>query len=507
MSANNPLPSGFVLAGLILLGLSASHAQNNQIDQRIAERFRSYDQNNDQAISPAEFEKGLTARNTRLSVGQTFREIDRDRDGELSLKEYAAAKEDRDEDRMRKGKRPPGPVPLPEPKPDPKPPVGHAPELVTRKNADGTESGSWTSELLGKEIACKVRYPEDQGASYPVVVYLKGLATPRLGKLDDKTLIRGFLEEGMVVIEADYEKNARAQGARLLPEIDDWYGFLAETQNYPVDTNWIYILPAGHTIDRKVRIIDLPEVTVDMDVFYPSGDAAPVPLMLQITSIKDQGFWINQRAYYIYGLLTNGYAGAVMEHNGGMMFSPKGDLFPERQAARLLRARADGWNLSGTLGVTGHSKGSSRAAKAAFLGDGEREGDRGPNAEQSGRFQAALLSAGQHATEFLIEDGYLDEVGQEKREAAEKQFAEMSLAEMLEISTTTYVTPDDPPAFLCVGELDKQFRVRQMMRLARKCREVGVDHRFVIQPDMPHQYIDDPAVIGRIFSFLAQHLK
>ena len=196
-----------------------------------------------------------------------------------------------------------------------------------------------------------------------------------------------------------------------------------------------------------------------------------------------------------------------MEHNGGSMFSPKGELFPEKRAARLLRAEADRWNLSGKLGVTGHSKGSSRAAKAAFLNDGEGEGEPGPNADMSDRFQASLLSAGQHATEYLIEDGYLEEVGPDKREAGEEKFEDMTLEEMLAISTTSYVTPDDPPAFLCVGERDKQFRVRQMTRLADKCEEEGVPHRFVIQPNMPHQYIDDPEVIGRIFRFLDRYLK
>ena len=73
--------------------------------------------------------------------------------------------------------------------------------------------------------------------------------------------------------------------------------------------------------------------------------------------------------------------------------------------------------------------------------------------------------------------------------------------------TNAYVTPDDPPAFLCVGEKDKKFRVGQMTRLAATCKEVGLDHRFVIQPGMPHQYIDDPKVIGEIFSFFDRYLK
>ena len=393
--------------------------------------------------------------------------------------------------------------PVPDEPDEPDQPI--APELVTQRNPDGSLSGEWGSQLLGKTVSCDVRLPNQPG-DRPVVVYLKGLPTPRLGTVDDATLTQGFLDEGMIVIEADYDNDRRARAPDILPEIDDWYGFLSETQALPVDSSWIYVLPAGYTIDRKVYICDLGQKTVEMDVFHPAGlDVRPVPLMLQISSLKDENLWINQRAYYVYGLLTHGYAGAVMEHLGAG--TPKGDIFPEKRAARLLRAEATRWNLSGKLAVTGHSKGSSRAGKAAYLNDGEKEGDLGPHGDQSDRFQAVLLSAGQHATEFLIEDGFLDEVGPDKRAAAEAEFKNTPLEEMLEVSTTTYVTPDDPPAFLCVGELDKQFRVRQMTRLANKCREVGLQYQFVIQPDMPHQYIDDPNVIGRIFSFLDLYLK
>ena len=47
--------------------------------------------------------------------------------------------------------------------------------------------------------------------------------------------------------------------------------------------------------------------------------------------------------------------------------------------------------------------------KIAFVNQQEWEEDLGPNADQSARLQVALISAGQHAKEFLIEDGYMDE--------------------------------------------------------------------------------------------------
>lgn len=368
-------------------------------------------------------------------------------------------------------------------------------------------SGKWRSALLERSVRCRIRLPKSDDRKHPVVVYFKNLPSPQLGKLDDSTLIKGFLEKSMMVIEVDYAKDKRAVAPKLLPEIDHWYSYLFETTDLPVDRDWIYILPAGYTIDRKVRICEIPGRPVDMDVIYPSGRTDPVPLMLQITSTKDAGKWINQRAYYIYGMLTTGYAGAIMDYNGGAKVSPKGDIFPEKRAARLLRANAKKWNLSGKLGVTGHSKGSSRAAKAAFINDGQREKDPGPHAKQSDRFQVVLLSAGQHAKEFLIEDGFLDEIGRAKREKAERELKSESAEESRINSTTAYVTPDDPPAFLCVGELDKKFRVAQMKRLAAQCKKIGLEHQFVIQKDMPHQYIHDPKVIGRIFSFLDRHLK
>ena len=381
------------------------------------------------------------------------------------------------------------------------------PELLTKRIDDGTFSGKWRSPLLKQPISCLIRLPRSASKSNPVVVCLKNLPTPRLGEFDDATLTKGFLEQGMVVIEADYAGDSRAVAPELLPEIDRWYGYLCNTSEYPIDRDWIYILPAGYTIDRNVRVCEIPGRLVEMDVIHPSGQSAPVPLMLQITSTKDPGKWINQRAYYIYGLLTAGYAGAIMDYNGGAKVSPKGEVFPEKRAARLLRALAEKWNLTGKLGVTGHSKGSSRAAMAAFINDGQREKDPGPHARQSDRFQVALLSAGQHAKEFLIKDGYLDEVSQEKREAALRDLKQESVEESRINSTCTYVTVDDPPVFLCVGALDKKFRVAQMKRLAAQCQRVGLEHRLIIQEDMPHMYVPDPEVIGEIFRFFDLHLK
>ena len=147
---------------------------------------------------------------------------------------------------------------------------------------------TWTSGVLGRGISQAVYLPDDSDAPKPVVVYLKDLPIPRIGREPDETLIAGFLDQGMIVIVADYENDPKAVAPDLLLDIDDWYGYLFETKPYGVDPAWIYILPAGYTIDRNVPICDVRTHRVCMDVLYPSGDAERVPAVLQITSSKPQ---------------------------------------------------------------------------------------------------------------------------------------------------------------------------------------------------------------------------
>jgi hypothetical protein len=106
---------------------------------------------------------------------------------------------------------------------------------AVEKNSAAAQAMSWESPLLGKSISCAVHLPNSDTEKNPVVIYLKNLPTPRLGELDDETLIKGFLDQGMVVIEADYENDPRAAAPELLPEIDRWYGYLFETEDHPVD--------------------------------------------------------------------------------------------------------------------------------------------------------------------------------------------------------------------------------------------------------------------------------
>ncbi len=76
---------------------------------------------------------------------------------------------------------------------------------AVEKNSPAAQAMSWESPLLGKSISCAVRLPDSDAKKNPVVVYMKNLPAPRLGELDDETLVQGFLDQRMMVIEVDYK--------------------------------------------------------------------------------------------------------------------------------------------------------------------------------------------------------------------------------------------------------------------------------------------------------------
>ena len=128
----------------------------------------------------------------------------------------------------------------------------------------------------------------------------------------------------MMVIEVDYQGDPRAVAPDLLPEIDLWHMYAFNSKDYPVDRDCIYILPAGYTIDRNVRICEFENRPAEMDVIYPSGKTPCVPLMVQISYSRQPGMRINPGgAYYIFGLLTTGYRG---DHGLSRRWPGPGDM-------------------------------------------------------------------------------------------------------------------------------------------------------------------------------------
>jgi len=317
------------------------------------------------------------------------------------------------------------------------------------------QTGTFRSPLLKRDLPFRVFAPDKpDGQPIPTVVYVKNLASRRLGTVPDNELIASFLKEGMLVVEVDYQGDALAKGADMYrdvvylyrvfganhgiypdkpsfsPLMDEFIGWdderittyekfvinrAGQKTEYRINPLWVYVVPEGFTIQRNIEVstiqTDKRTVTHRMDVIHPASPARPVPAVLEISTTipaENPAFHtrINRNSCYVFTWTMAGYAGVILDNvanevtsmsiYGRQMTVPTGPHFPEKRAVRLVRARQNEWGLSGKVAVMGISKSCSRAIMAALVGN-ERpngsyfvEADKGPYADQPDRFDAMI---------------------------------------------------------------------------------------------------------------------
>jgi hypothetical protein len=185
---------------------------------------------------------------------------------------------------------------------------------------------------------------------------------------------------------------------------------------YRINPKWVYVIPAGYTIDRNVEVStiksDKRTIVHRMDVIHPVSPIKPLPAVLEISTFmhpEDPEMHTRIRpkgACYVYAWMMAGYAGVMMDNvvnhvtsewlYDTQMTCPTGPNFPEKRALRLLRGRKDEFGLSGKVAVMGNSKCNMRAIMSGLI-NGERpdekyvvEADKGPYAGESDRFDVML---------------------------------------------------------------------------------------------------------------------
>lgn len=375
---------------------------------------------------------------------------------------------------------------------------------------------NWDSAALGKGVALEVLAPGRAASKEPppVVIYLKGLATPRIGTEGDETILADFLKDGFVVVTVDYAGAPKAAPPHLNADLLKLRKDVARiVRPLKIHPDRIYIVPAGHRMVRDIKFFWKGGRVWKMDVRYPSRPEKPVPLAIQIPHNNDHR--MNGAAFTKYtdslleGLLTRGYAGAVVDHPVAPPYRGI-DLQPDamhklKAAIRTLRARAKPYHLDAKhFGVLGFSRGSGMAAMLATTGDiAEFEGE-GPNPQHSSRVQAALVLAGRMDHKRLREDGISTSVW--NRYVAAWGDPAKSAAQWDRASAATYVTRDDAPTFLCVGGKDA-YRTSQIRRFAKVLKAAGVEHEYVEEPGKGHVVTTNPTTIRAIYDFFDRHLR
>jgi len=412
--------------------------------------------------------------------------------------------------------------------------------LIAASLAQGDElpapsrQAKWPMQCLEKPALARVYLPEracpgvDAEGRRGAVVYLKNLAAPRAGTEPDEPILADLLTDGLVVLVLDLQHQPKA----LAPHINEDLRLLrrglgrlfsAEAVNH----DQVYLLAEGDRLKRDIVYYEKDGETYRLDLRYPSRPRQPSPVLMQIPVSNDNRL-DNKAGHYRYHDmiaecgLTLGYAVALVDpplktYQG---IDPMPDVAWRLKAAvRTIRSEAAACQLSDRMAVMGFSRSAGQAGILAFSGGlDDLEGD-GPQRRFSSRVQAAVLHAGRMDHELLAQSGhpiaktYIQAWGQPvsaaeltKANAAEREELLKRRQRWRAPSAVTYVTPDDPPTFLCVGA-DDDYRPQQMASLAAALRQTKVVHEYAVVPEMQHSVVSDPAVLARIYAFLDQHLR
>ncbi|MHC4983845.1 MAG: prolyl oligopeptidase family serine peptidase [Planctomycetota bacterium] len=384
------------------------------------------------------------------------------------------------------------------------------------------QKGQWQSPVLGKALPTELSVPpaEAPGASRhgrPCIIYLKNLSTPRVGRERDESILADFLKDGYVVLAIDYGRDGKAVAPHInhdlriirhqLKSSDGQRGLFAGQE---VDQDHTYILPAGYRLARDILYYDEPRgLRFRLDIRYPSKAERPVPAVVQIP--VENARRMDNKVIWLYndliaeGFLTRGYAAVQVDnpirHYKGIDHMPE-VAYKLKAAIRTVRAKAKQCNIDAEhIGVMGFSRASGQAGILAMSGGMEKL-EKGPHLDYSSRVQAALLHAGRMDHLALLMD--CPQVGRQYLDAWGDP--EKNLEKWKAHSAISYVTRDDPPTFLSVGQND-WYRVKQIGLMGEALKAAGVEHKHVVTPGLGHEVTSNIKVLEEIYEFFDEHLR
>lgn len=375
------------------------------------------------------------------------------------------------------------------------------------------------SETLGREITVEAVMPGPPNDTVlDIVIYLKGLAEPRVGQVSDTTLIGELTNAGMGVLVVDYDGATNATSPWINADLLDLRRHVsALAAPRLINPDRVYVLPAGYRLTRDIEFYRDDQKTYRLDVRYPALDQTDkpkrAPLIIQIPHNNDARMNMSSIVKYgdslLEGLMTCGYAVAVVAHPVAPPYSGI-DAMPDvlyklKSAVRTLRAMAPRFGyVPSKIGVLGFSRGSGMAGLLAATGTVAGLEGGGLHPEQSSAIQAVLCQAGRFDHRTLIEDGF----SQKKFDQYIAHFGDPVLnADRWDApSAVRWITANAPPFFLIVGG-DDSYRVPQMRKLHKALLAVGAEHPYIIEKGRGHQVTENPENIAAIRTFFDRILK
>lgn len=377
-----------------------------------------------------------------------------------------------------------------------------------------TSAAEWQSSEPGRSLEFTVHAPSGGHTSSPTVVYLKQLATPRVGAESDATILTDFRTAGYLVVELDFANRTNA----CVPFINRDLGklrddirakkFLAE---YKLDDAHIFIVPEGCRVKRDVEFYRDGERWLALDIIYPAQPKKPVGALIEFSCDNYNRFGNTSLSICSDTILdafaTEGFAVAMADHPVAAPY--KGlDPMPDsarkiKAAVRTLRAEGETLGLNGKIAPVGFSRGSGMALMLVTTeGMPEFEGF-GLHTNVNSAVQGAVVMSGRFT--------YLDLLADDKmipRYAKAWGEREASLDVWRRHGALDYLTKPILPLFLTINCTEGAEALHQMGVLRQRLTKLGGEFVFKMDNEpRGHKVTLDPEILGTMNFYLKQRLN
>jgi hypothetical protein len=376
---------------------------------------------------------------------------------------------------------------------------------------------AWRSLALESDIRVEVSEPlivrTTAPAPLPMVIYLKGLAAPRVGTESDESIVADFRVQGFLVATLDYRGDARARWPHLNRDLAalraqlhrrEWLG------DRSLDAARIFIVPAGYRLKRDVVFARDGARTLAMDILYPAQPTRPVGTVLEFScdNATRMGNFSLQFCTdtLLEGAATEGFAVAMADHP---VPAPYQGLDPMpacaqliKAAVRMLRAESATLPLNGRIVPIGFSRGSGMALMLATTAARTEFETIGEHRDVSSEVQGAIVLSGR----FTYLDLRADDKMIPRYERAWGARA-ANLETWRAHGALDYLTTPTMPLFLSINVTESPDALHQIEVLRRRLDALGSP--YVYFPETKprgHRVPLAPDVLDPLLSYLRARL-
>ncbi|MFT3786542.1 MAG: prolyl oligopeptidase family serine peptidase [Tepidisphaeraceae bacterium] len=339
-------------------------------------------------------------------------------------------------------------------------------------------------------------------AGWPTVVYLKGLAAPRVGRTGDDEIITNLQRDGLLVLEIDYAGDAKAVGPNLAIDVlklrkdltdAKSRGLLPETK---VDANHLFFVPAGRTLRRNIEFARDGDRVLGMDIIVPVDPAKPVPVLVEFTcdnvNRMGSGSLLFCRDTLLEVGAMDGFAVAMADHPVAPPYKGIDDPMPQvlewaQAAVAKLRSMNDELKLTGKVGAIGFSRGGPFAAMLAARGDVDAALVHGNRYDYT-----TLADSDPMLARFTKAWGSIDD----------------SRDRWKQHGAIAHMTDKCAPMFLNTSDAESEEYRDGLIKLESALSDNGVEHVYQVDSDgRGHKVSTDPKTLRTMTDFFHKHLE